>query len=180
MATTTDKTNWVKDIGRSAFDAIREMVKALQVDWERLKELREERDDYGPDDPDDNDDDVDPLTWAERCEEEAEELAELEAAAGDCIDEDEARQRIHEDPLSIELGGWWTVGSEPEPTEYRILLTTGGPAVRIVGDLGQGNEPASASLEVQDWFKPWTEYRSGVNSHDEILEAYVACFYFGD
>lgn len=169
MATTTD--NWVENVGKPAFDAIREMVAALQVDWDRLNELRQEWLDWAGGAPD---------LWADANPDDADELAELEDAAGDCEDEDDARQRIDEDPLSIELGGWWALGSEPEPTEYLILLATGGPAVRIIGALGQRKEPVTARLEVQDWFKPWTEYRSGDDDHDEILGAYVACFYFGD
>lgn len=167
MATTTD--NWAEKIGGPAFEAIREMVEALQVDWERLDELRDELAEWeGPE------------NWADANPDDAELAERLEAAAGDCENEDDARQRIDEDSLSIELGGWWTPGSEPEPTEYRILLGTGGPAVRIVGDLDRGNEPASAVLEVQDWFKPWTEYRSADRDDDEILLAYVQCFSFED
>jgi len=168
--TTTD-TDWVDKIGKPAYESIAEMVAALQCDYDRLEELRGERDNWEQDEDDPYD------SWADEFPDDAEELTELEEAAGDGDDEDDARQRIDEDPLSIEIGGWWSPGSEPEPTEYRILLTTGGPAVRIVGELGAYNEPDSAQLEVQDWWKPWTEYR---DVDEDVLLAYVRCFYFGD
>jgi hypothetical protein len=161
------ETDWITKIGHPAYGAIREMVEALTLDWDRLRELRDDRElwEEGPE------------YWNHANPDECDELAELEAAAGDCIDEDEARDRIAEYPLSIELGGWWLIGAEPEPTEYRILLATGGPAVRIVGELDANGEPGSASLEVQDWFKPWSEYHSGDSDHDDVLLAYVNCFY---
>jgi len=175
--TTEQERNWVEEIGKRAFDSIAEMVAALECDYNRLEELRDDRDGY--DDPNDhvgNDADNSAEAWALDNPDEAEELAGMVKDAGDCKDQDEARERIEEDALSVEVGCWWTPGSEAEPTEYRILLTTGGPAVRIVGDLGQHNEPHRARLEVQDWFKPWTEY----HCDEEILLAYARCFFFGE
>lgn len=58
-----------------------------------------------------------------------------------------------------------------------ILLCTGGPAVRIKGELSD-NEPTRAWLEVQDWFKPWTEYfEAGLS---EVLLTYSQQVYFGE
>lgn len=66
-------------------------------------------------------------------EELREELADLERIADGCADADEARDRIMEDPLSIETrSGWVSVGEEMSPEEYRIALCTGGPHVEIV------------------------------------------------
>jgi hypothetical protein len=94
-------------------------------------------------------------------------------------DEDEARRAIGEDPLSVEVRiGWHSPGESPEPDEYCILLCTGGPAVRIVGDLDRG-EPSSARLECQDWYIPWTE--APLDSEEcEALLTYARCFYFGN
>jgi len=90
-----------------------------------------------------------------------------------------AREAIEQDPLSIEVrAGWWSLGEgDPDntPEEYRILLGTGGPAVRIVGELGAHGEPSSATLQVQDWGTPWTDYRK---ADDAILMAYVGVFAF--
>lgn len=111
-------------------------------------------------------------------EEDAEELAEMEAAAGDCSDRDEARQTIEEDALSVEVrSDWHTPGDDSEPTDFQILLCTGGPAVRIMGELQQG-EPSRAWLEYQDWGTPWTERLNHDGDHDALL-TYARCFYFG-
>lgn len=73
--------------------------------------------------------------------------------------EDSARETIHEDALSVEVRSGWTVLGQPmEASEFVILIATGGPAVRIRGTLGNHGEPDRAWLEVQDWYKPWTEY----------------------
>lgn len=70
-------------------------------------------------------------------------------------DEDDLRQSINEDPLSVQVrSGWANSPSEFEAEEYEILLCTGGPAVRIIGTLERFNEPDSAQLEYQDWFTP--------------------------
>lgn len=98
-------------------------------------------------------------------------------------DEERARERIQEDPLSVEVrGDWYTPGSEDDgakPSEYSILLTTGGPAARIVGDLDGYGQPTRARFEYQDWFKPWTEVVSDSADYAVMLQ-YARQFYFGD
>ena len=97
----------------------------------------------------------------------------------DYHDEDGARAAIEEDPLSIEVrSAWETIGTTLEPAEYCILLCTGGPAVRIIGDL-DGNSPSRARLEYQDWGTPWTEYITTGPDHAALLD-YAGHFYFGD
>ena len=53
---------------------------------------------------------------------------------------------------------WVSPGTDPEPGEYCVLLTTGGPALRIHGDLDAYAEPCSHRLQYQDWGTPWIEY----------------------
>lgn len=167
----TTKEQDLQRIGQCAYDALAEMVAALQCDYERLEELRDDRDAHDPDD-------YDGLAWDVEFPAEAKELAELEDAAGDCESEDDARQRIEEDPLSLQLrSGWYSPGETPESLEYELLLGTGGPAVRIIGELGMHNEPDSATLQTQDWFTPWTDFHG---ADDDVLMAYVSCFYFGE
>jgi hypothetical protein len=97
------------------------------------------------------------------------------------FDEDSARDRIQEDPLSIEIRtGWYTPGSEPEAEEFMILLCTGGPACRIIGELGRYNEPSSARIEYQDWFTPWIELVDISSEDREALLTYARCFWYGD
>jgi hypothetical protein len=74
-------------------------------------------------------------------------------------DEDDARQAIQDDPLSVEVrSGWYNPGGlDNQPEEFCILLCTGGPAVRIIGELDMDAEPVRAWIEYQDWGTPWTE-----------------------
>lgn len=77
-------------------------------------------------------------------------------------------------------GDWADPGSEDlaTPTEFEILLCTGGPAVRIVGDLDQHKQPERPRIQYQDWGTPWTEYFEANGS--ESLQTYCQQFYFGD
>lgn len=91
---------------------------------------------------------------------------------------EDARRRIEEDALSAQVrSGWTNVGAELKAEEYCILLSTGGPATRIIGTLDDWRDPISAKLEAQDWFEPWTEY---VGAEQDILLDYARCFYFGE
>ena len=119
-------------------------------------------------DPEDEDD-RESCPWSEDCEFDWE----------DYHDPERAREAIEEDALSVEVrSGWCTPGGESEPEEYQILLTTGGPALRIIGELGAYGMPHNARLEMQDWFLPWQEY-IGDPEDFEALEAYANVFYFG-
>jgi hypothetical protein len=154
------ETDWAAKIGASAYSCIVDMVAALECDYDRLEELREERDDYQH--LEDNDEPaITPMAklWAEANPDDSEELAELEAAAGDSESREDAERRIQEGSLSLEVrSDWQSPGEEMKPAEFNLLLGTGGPAVRIIGDLDEHGEPCRARLEVQDWFKPWTQY----------------------
>ena len=160
--------SWSDAIGESAAASIVEMVAALQCDYDRLTELREIAADLGSAD-------LSPEEAAQL----KEELAELTAAAGDCESEEQARERIRDDALSLDVRSEWHSPGDAEgvqDAEFRILLTTGGPAARIVGELRDG-QPHNPRLEVQDWFKPWTEY-FGIDR--DVLQAYCEVFYFGE
>jgi len=95
-------------------------------------------------------------------------------------DEDEARQLIDEHPLDIEVrSAWHHPGDEDPPRKFMILLCTGGPAVRITGDLDAYGEPDTARIEYQDWFTYWE--RLPVNREQEnYLIDYARSFYFGE
>jgi hypothetical protein len=163
---TPEQEQGLRMIGRNAMDSIREMVAALECDYERLEKLRQEQAEAG---------DVDKGGWMAKHPVEAKELKELEEAAGECTSREEAEERIHEDPLSLLYRSGW-VGSKEEmgPEEFELLLSTGGPATRIVGKVDRG-EPTSARVEAQDWFLPWTV--CPVSSDDEAaLLTYCRCF----
>jgi len=175
MATT--ETNWIAEVGAPAFSSIAEMVAALNCNFDRLNELRDERTDWV--DNVDGDADEQARTaadWSAAFPAESAELAELETAAGDCADMDDAQQRITEDPLSIRIFGE-RVDGEWEVSSAEILLTTGGPAVLLMVELDEDAEACRAWLKVQDWGKPWTDYCPGADS-GEILLAYARQFCF--
>ena len=96
-------------------------------------------------------------------------------------DEDGAERAIDEDPLSLQVqGDWHGIGEEEDAKNgrFEILLTTGGPAARIMGELRDG-QPYRAWFEYQDWFKPWTEV--WVDSADNaVMLEYAQRFYFGE
>lgn len=114
-------------------------------------------------------------------------LETVRALAARMSDEDDeaaeaAREEVQDSALSVMVrDGWYAPGTPPEerePDEYEVLLTTGGPALRIVGDLGSGSPVGRPRLEWQDWGTPWTEYITSAED-EEALAAFVGVFYFG-
>ena len=100
-----------------------------------------------------------------------------ELAAGE-----EERERVaSEGALSVEVrSDWYAPGDVADafPSEYRILLSTGGPASRIVGELDERGQVINAKFEYQDWFKPWTVARLSDEDEATLLE-YARQFWFG-
>lgn len=165
------KERSLHDIGKCAMSSIKEMVAALECDYERLEELKSDRDNWTPGDSDQ------PEKWEYAFPDEAEELKDSLEQAGECTSREDAEQRIHEDPLSVEVrSGWASSKEEFQPEEFNILLSTGGPAVRILGELDANNEPCRAWLQTQDWGTPWTDYYEPDTS--DILLTYARCFCF--
>jgi hypothetical protein len=110
----------------------------------------------------------------------AEQLCEYHGIEPTSRNEDEARQAIEESVLSVMVrDGWRSPGqstSEDGPEEYEILLSTGGPALRIYGKLDRHSQPDTAELQMQDWFTPWTRYPAS----EETLLAFASVFWFGE
>lgn len=92
-------------------------------------------------------------------------------------DQDAARQAIDDDPLEVSVRSGWVSNAESMVAEdFMILLCTGGPAVRIRGELDNG-EPYRAWIEYQDWGTPWTQY---FDAEQSVLLDYAQNFYFGE
>lgn len=113
-------------------------------------------------------------------------IRQMVKALNDAIEADdeeareEATQAIDEDPLSVQVReGWHNAGEKGEIEEYEILLCTGGPAVRIIGEFNQYNEPERARIEYQDWGTPWTDYPLDTDEEDDVL-TYARNFYYGE
>ena len=99
----------------------------------------------------------------------------------DYHDEDDAEQRISESVLEVLVrGDWHTPGERSEDAEFLILLTTGGPACRIRGELDHQGEPRRAWLEHQDWGTPWTPLAEGRPPEGTLLAfaSHFPCFRF--
>lgn len=94
---------------------------------------------------------------------------------------EEAEREIHETPLSVEVrSDWHTPGGTATLAEYRILLSWGGPASQITGELDENGEPENARFEFQDWGKPWTEARSLNPLQLSRLRQWASQFYFAE
>jgi len=157
-----DKMKYAEQNGRGWLETIREQVAALKLDWDRLEELKD-------------------MDAGDMTDEEKEELEELTADAEEFKDADDARERIEEGPLSVQVrSAWYSPGAEPgPPDEFEILLSTGGPALRIIGDLDEHGQPTRARLEMQDWFTPWVEIILTSDEMDDLL-TWSGVFCFGE
>jgi len=109
----------------------------------------------------------------------ADQLARLKVACNESDETYEAvREEIQEAPLSLAVRSLWAEPGAPmEPGQFCILLTTGGPGLRIVGTLGRYNCPEDSRMEWQDWGQPWTEYPQADSA---VLDTWAAQFYWGD
>lgn len=98
---------------------------------------------------------------------------------GEELDEDTMRERIDQDALSVQVrSDWESPGRPSEPVEFEILLCTGGPAMRIIGDLYNG-EPGNALVQYQDWFTPWEEYVIPSEEQEKTMLEYCCMYYWG-
>lgn len=108
-------------------------------------------------------------------------ICEQTAALDDKSRAETAREAILSDALSVEVREPWRAPGVPEkPCEFAILLSTGGPAVRLRGTLNTHCEPDDCWLEHQDWGTPWTRLYIESYIEERALLAYASCFYFGD
>ena len=101
-------------------------------------------------------------------------------------EQEEKLEQIREDilnsALSVEFrSGWYSslydnvrIG---EPAEFKILLTWGGPALRIIGEIEE-NYAVNPKLQFQDWGTLWTDFETTENQQD-ALNWFCNCFYFG-
>lgn len=165
---------------KAQYSSICDMVAALDVDYDRLEELKDEkaellsavREARTEDELKEAEDD-----WQAWETENDLDLAGMILAADGCESEDAARDRVQEDPLSVQVrSDWCYSGDEMVPSEFEILLCTGGPAVRIRGDLDEHRTPDRAWIEYQDWGTPWTMFFS---ADQDVLLRYCQEFFFG-
>ena len=183
VAKMTEERDHAKDNAAAWVSSLAQMVAALECDYYRLEELRNERETLV-----DQSDDASAECFEARKElaawdaDHGEELLELTKSAtidGDLMaDAESARERIQESPLSVQVrSGWASVGDELNAEEFEILLSTGGPALRIRGELDKNREPSRAWIEYQNWGTGWTQY---FDVEQSTLLTYCSVFYFGE
>lgn len=119
------------------------------------------------------------LSWCDSIQEMLGDMAR-HIANRDNEAQDSCRELIEQSALDVQTrSGWRSPGSKPESdAEYCILLTTGGPACRIVGDLDRGS-PQNARMEIQDWGTGWIA-RGEFTIYEDDLLAFAGHFYFGE
>lgn len=168
MGTPQEKQDHAKQNAEGWAGSIAAMVAALECNYDRLEELRDMK--------------ADGDTIMDQ--DEADELAELEDACtvdGDKMkDAEEARERIQESPLSVEVRSDWRAAGDDHgsASEFKILLSTGGPALQIMGELDEQGTPTRAWLEYQDWGTGWTHHY--VKDFTPTLLTFCEQFYFGE
>ena len=98
------------------------------------------------------------------------------------LDAESIRDELRESVLSVGVrcSQFMPLGEKLEADEFEILLSTGGPALRIIGSLNRFNEPQSVRMEWQDWGTPWTFYAGYDSLNGPLLEQFAQLFYFGE
>ena len=184
-----EKSNHAEQNAQGWAESIAEMVAALECDYNRLEELRDERASLVQDNESASGEGKEEEAkarsaldeWDEENGDELRELTEAATLEGDLQENAEnVRERIQESPLSVQVrSGWYSPGErEQEPEEFEILLETGGPALRIRGELDEHATPCRAWLEYQDWGTGWTKYRGEGLEHSNLM-TFCEQFYFG-
>lgn len=92
-------------------------------------------------------------------------------------------QYAQEMPLTVMVrSDWQPIGGSFQAQEFEILLSTGGSACRIIGELDRGSVAWQSGcrpiLQHQDWFKPWVESSYGIDTN--ALLWFCEQFYYGE
>ena len=92
---------------------------------------------------------------------------------------EEIRESVLNSALSVEFRSGWYSSPEDETKaeEFKILLTWGGPALRIIGEIEE-NFAVNPKLQFQDWGTLWTDFEI-TEEQQKALNWFCNCFYFG-
>ena len=96
--------------------------------------------------------------------------------------QDELRESVLNSALSVEFrNGWYSdlyhFKGVTEPIEFKILLSWGGPSLRIIGEIEE-NFAVNPKLQYQDWGTLWTDLEI-TEDQQKALNWFCNCFYFG-
>ena len=91
--------------------------------------------------------------------------------------QDQLRESILNNALSVQFrSDWFSTGENNLiAKEFRILISWGGPALRVIGELDE-DRPVNPKLQYQDWWTPWTDLEITKDQQD-ALYWYCNCFY---
>lgn len=155
--------------------SLADLATLYTLDWDRLEELLDKATEELAEGADDQ------LTPGERAE-----LETLREQAGDCTCQDDANERVDEYPLEFSFSVDSCNPSDwppKRPDRLIILVTTGGPAARIVVELGESGGYGNWWPEVADWGTGWQTVFQDVHEKQhleplidhwvEILESYL-------
>jgi len=93
---------------------------------------------------------------------------------------EQTRESILNSALSIQVrSGWTSLNESFQPQEFNILLSWGGPSLRIIGDLNEYKEPENPVIQFQDWFTKWEDLKINSQQYDALVW-YCSQFYFGE
>ena len=96
-----------------------------------------------------------------------------EELSADRIDE-----LVRQEPLEVATRSQWAnFQDEFESSDFKILLCTGGPAVRIFGSC-EGGYPSDIELQHQDWFTPWETVHSLSDNQKDAMEWFCNFFVY--
>ena len=85
---------------------------------------------------------------------------------------------VRQEPLEVATRSQWAnFQDEFESSDFKILLCTGGPAVRIFGSC-EGGYPSDIELQHQDWFTPWETVRGLSEIQREAMEWFCNFFVY--
>ena len=88
------------------------------------------------------------------------------------------RDHVLEIPLSLLVRSDWHVpAGESTYSQFELLLSTGGPAIRILGELDSYGEPYRPALQYQDWGTPWQRHPE---LNVDALLWFAGQFYYGE
>jgi hypothetical protein len=91
---------------------------------------------------------------------------------------EQIRDHVTEIPLSLLVRSDWHVpGGESTYSQFELLLSTGGPAIRILGELDSYCEPYRPALQFSDWGVSWTDHPE---SNIYALLWFARHFYYGE
>lgn len=87
-------------------------------------------------------------------------------------------EQMRGSPLAVDVrSGWQSAGGELVAEEFQILLSTGGPALRLTGELDEDSQPYRVFMQHQDWGTPWTQC---FDVDRDALMWFASLFWFGE